>query len=66
MHFRQWSTRILKGHLTRVYPLNQPRFEQNAHELEAALPMLVTESNAQDKEVLIRLIMNMLAQTTFM
>jgi hypothetical protein len=40
VHFRQWSTRILKEHLTRGYTLNRQRFEQNARELEAALSLV--------------------------
>lgn len=40
VHFRQWSTRLLKEHLTRGYTLNRQRFEQNARELEAALSLV--------------------------
>lgn len=36
----QWSTRILKEHLTRGYTLNRQRLEQNTRELEAALSLL--------------------------
>ena len=36
--FRQWATGVLKEHLTTGYTLNRQRFEQNAAELEAALP----------------------------
>ncbi len=38
--FRQWSSRVLKEHLTRGYTLNRQRFEDNARELEAALALV--------------------------
>ncbi len=38
--FRQWSSRVLKEHLTRGYTLNQQRFEENARELESALALI--------------------------
>ena len=34
--FRIWATQTLKEHLTRGYTINRQRFEENAHELEAA------------------------------
>ncbi|WP_205904899.1 virulence RhuM family protein [Deinococcus sp. S9] len=52
--FRQWATRVLREHLTPGYSLDRQRFEQNAAELEA-------ESDAKNKDVMIRLIENMLA-----
>lgn len=44
--------------------LDRQRFEQNAAELEAALALLVAESDAKNKDVMIRLIENMLALPT--
>ncbi|MES2824995.1 MAG: RhuM family protein [Pseudomonadota bacterium] len=38
--FRQWATKLLNQHLTQGYTLNQPRFEQNAQALEAALELV--------------------------
>lgn len=38
--FRQWTTRILREHLTQGYTLNRQRFEANARELEAALQLV--------------------------
>ncbi|WP_126444239.1 virulence RhuM family protein [Sulfuricystis multivorans] len=56
--FRQWATGVLREHLTKGYSLDRQRFELNAAELEAAL---VVESDAKNKDVMIRLIENMLA-----
>lgn len=61
--FRIWATERLKDHLVRGYTLNQTRFEKNAAEL-AALTLLVAESDPEQKETLIRLIMNMLSAPT--
>lgn len=60
--FRQWATRTLRDHLVRGYTINRQRFEHNAQELEAALALLVAESLPKDKEVMIHLVMNMLAE----
>lgn len=38
--FRQWATRVLRGHITRSLP-SRARFEQNAAELEQALALIV-------------------------
>jgi len=38
--FRQWATRVLRGHLAQGYTLNRQRFEHNARELEAALELV--------------------------
>lgn len=62
VRFRQWATRILREHLTQGRTLNRQRFEANALELEAALTLLVAESDPANKETMIRLIMNMLAR----
>jgi hypothetical protein len=51
--FRQWATRVLRAHLTRGFTLDRARFERNAAEL--------AESDAKNKDVMIRLIENMLA-----
>jgi hypothetical protein len=59
--FRQWATRVLCEHLTRGFSLDRARFEKNTAELEAALALLVAESDAKNKDVMIRLIENMLA-----
>ena len=59
--FRQWATRVLREHLTRGFSLDRQRIERNAAELEAALALLVAESDAKNKDVMIRLIENMLA-----
>lgn len=59
--FRQWATRVLREHLTQGYSLDRQRFEKNAAELEAALALPVAESDAKNKDVMIRLIENMLA-----
>jgi hypothetical protein len=59
--FRQWATRVLREHLTQGYSLDRQRFEHNAVDLEAALALLVAESDARNKDVMIRLIENMLA-----
>jgi len=59
--FRQWATRVLREHLTRGFSIDRARFERNAAELEAALALLVAESDAKNKDVMIRLIENMLA-----
>lgn len=58
--FRQWATRVLREHLTQGYSLDRERFERNAAELEAAL-QLVRKADAKNKDVMIRLIENMLA-----
>lgn len=62
-HFRQWATQVLRQHLTQGYTLNRQRFEQNAAELEATLTLVkkVAESDPKVKDVMIRLIENMLA-----
>jgi chromosomal replication initiation ATPase DnaA len=52
---------VLREHLTRGFSLDRQRFEKNAAELEAALALLVAESDAKNKDVMIRLIENMLA-----
>jgi hypothetical protein len=59
--FRQWATRVLREHLTRGFSFDRQRIERNAAELEAALALLVAESDAKNKDVMIRLIENMLA-----
>lgn len=74
--FRIWATRTLREHLVKGYTLDRQRFAQNAAELEAALApvrkaaageevttdaLLVAESAPADREVMIRLMMNMLA-----
>lgn len=38
--FRIWATQTLKEHLTRGYTINRQRFEESAHELEAALTLV--------------------------
>jgi prophage maintenance system killer protein len=38
--FRQWTTRVLREHLTQGYSLDRQRFEKNAAELEAALALV--------------------------
>ena len=48
--FRQWATQVLRQHLVQGYSLDKARFEKNA-----------AESDPKQKDVLIRLIMNMLA-----
>lgn len=48
VRFRQWATRVLKEHLTRGYTLHQQRFEQNAHELEAALSLIQKTASASE------------------
>lgn len=45
--FRQWSSRVLKEHLTRGYTLNRQRFEENARELEAALALIPASNRRQ-------------------
>ena len=55
------ATRVLREHLTRGFSLDRQRFEKNVAELEAALALLVAESDAKNKDVMIRLIENMLA-----
>lgn len=45
--FRQWATSVLKEHLVRGYTLQKQRFEQNAHELEAALALIQKASQSQ-------------------
>jgi prophage maintenance system killer protein len=40
VQFRQWTTRILREHLTQGWTLNRQRFEENARELEAALALV--------------------------
>jgi len=62
--FRQWATRVLREHLIQGWTLHQQRFEANARELGAALTLLVAESDPANKETMIRLIMNMLADET--
>jgi hypothetical protein len=57
--FRQWATRVLREHLTQGYSLDRQRFAQNAAELEAALQLV--RKAATHKDVMIRLIENMLA-----
>ena len=39
--FRQWATGTLRGHLVRGYTVNRQRFEDNAPELETALPLVL-------------------------
>ncbi len=38
--FRQWSSTILKDHLTKGFTINRQRFEENARELESALELV--------------------------
>jgi hypothetical protein len=75
--FRQWATGVLREHLTRGFSLDRERFARNAAELETALRLvkkaaageaLTTEQGrglveviAPNKDVMIRLIENMLA-----
>ncbi|WP_280549133.1 RhuM family protein [Halomonas sp. 11-S5] len=40
VQFRQWATRVLRGHLTQGWTLNRQRFEENARELEAAMALV--------------------------
>jgi len=47
--FRQWATRVLREHLTLGWTLSRQRFEQNAHELEAALALV--RKTAQSAEL---------------
>ena len=61
VRFRQWATAVLRQHLTQGYTLNRQRLDTNARELEAALALLVAESAPEQKDTLIRPIMNMLA-----
>jgi hypothetical protein len=62
--FRQWATHVLREHLARGFSLDRERFERNAAEADAALALalLVAESDAKNKNVMIGLIENMLAQ----
>jgi prophage maintenance system killer protein len=46
--FRQWATRVLRGHLTQGYTLNRHRFEANASELEAALQLIRRTAQSPD------------------
>lgn len=59
--FRQWATGTLRDHLVCGYTLSRQGFEENAAEPEAALALLVAESDPKDKGVMVRLVMNMLA-----
>lgn len=52
--FRIWATQRLREHLVQGYSINDTGL--------AALTLLVAESDPKQKEILIRLIMNMLAQ----
>lgn len=47
--FRQWSTRLLREHLTKGYTLNRQRLEANARELETAL--LLVQKAAHSPEL---------------
>lgn len=38
--FRQWTTRTLRDHLIQDWTISCQRFEENAHELEAALALV--------------------------
>ncbi len=58
--FRQWATQTLREHLVRGYTIHRQRFEKGAVELEAAL--LVAESEASSKVVMIRLVETMLME----
>lgn len=40
IRFRQWSTRVLREHLTQGWTLSRQRFEENACELEAAMALV--------------------------
>lgn len=46
--FRQWSTRLLREHLTQGYTLNRQRLESNAAELEAALQLVRKVASSPD------------------
>lgn len=48
VHFRQWTTRILREHLTQGWTLNRDRFEANANELEAALALVRKTAQSPD------------------
>jgi hypothetical protein len=50
---------VLREHLTQGFSLDRQRFAQNAAELEAALQLV--KKAAAHKDVMIRLIENMLA-----
>ncbi|ARU32454.1 hypothetical protein CAP31_12655 [Sulfuriferula sp. AH1] len=47
--FRKWATQTLKQHLVQGYTLNQQRFNENAHALEAALALV--RKTAQSPEL---------------
>lgn len=69
--FRQWATRVLREHLTRGFsfvdlPARNGRLIRNGEPVLndvglAALALLVAESDAKNKDVMIRLIENLLA-----
>lgn len=40
VQFRQWSSSVLREHLTQGFTLNRQRFEKNAAELQAALELI--------------------------
>ena len=46
--FRRWATARLKEYLTQGYTINQKRLQQNAHELEQALPLIQKTANSSE------------------
>ncbi|TLS77557.1 hypothetical protein FE236_02830 [Mariprofundus erugo] len=46
VQFRRWATQVLRQHLTQGYTIHRQRFEQNAHELEAALELVRKASHS--------------------
>lgn len=59
--FRMWATQRLREYLVQGYIINEERFDKNAAELRQAFTLLVAESDPNQKETLIKLIMNMLS-----
>ncbi|WP_341666758.1 RhuM family protein [Alcaligenes sp. SDU_A2] len=59
--FRQWATRVLSEHLTQGYSLNEHRLAQQGL---TALTLLIAESDPKSKELMVRLTMNLIAESS--
>lgn len=60
VRFRQWATRVLRDHLTQGYSINEHRLALDENGL-TALMLLIAESDPKAKDLMVRLVMDLLA-----
>ena len=63
VQFRQWATRVLREHLVKGYSFNQTRLaERGLLEARQTLALLIAESAPANKDLMVRLIINLLME----